>query len=242
MTAPLDLAASGSWLKVNFTFVLDKIICALDTGDLDAALQSVRKLSPHIKRFKIGHSLTLSHSLNVIPKLKDAGAEQIFLDLKFHDIPNTVAGAVREAAKYGVWMTTVHTAGGADMMKAAAEIPGRPLLMGVTVLTSLDEEGLHSVGIHRSVNDHMVKMSTLAVECGFEGLISSPHEASLLRMHLGAEPLIVTPGIRLPGGAVHDQKRFATPQEALADGASYLVIGRALSEAEDIDSVIAQLK
>lgn len=222
--------------------MLDKIICALDTGDLDAALQSVRKLSPYIKRFKIGHSLTLTHSLQVIPKLQDAGAEKIFLDLKFHDIPNTVAGAVQEASKYNVWMTTVHTVGGAEMMKAAADVPDRPLLMGVSVLTSLDEASLHQIGVSRSVNDQMVKMSSLAVKCGFDGLIASPHEASLLRMHLGQQPLVVTPGIRLEGGATHDQKRIATPQDALANGASYLVIGRALSEAVDLDSVIEKLK
>lgn len=223
-------------------FVLDKIICALDTGDLDAALTTVHKLSPSIKRFKIGHSLTLTHSLSVVARLQDAGATHIFLDLKFHDIPNTVAGAVKEASKYGVWMTTIHTTGGSDMMKAASEVSGRPLLMGVSVLTSLDEESLRQVGILRSVNDQMVKMSTLAIECGFDGLISSPHEASLLRQHLGDEPLIVTPGIRLDGGNLHDQKRVATPQQAIADGASYLVVGRALSEAEDLDAVLEKFK
>lgn len=223
-------------------FVLDKIICALDTGDLDVATNTVRKLSPHIKRFKIGHSLTLSHSLSVIAKLQDAGAEKIFLDLKFHDIPNTVAGAIREASKYGVWMTTIHTAGGSEMMKAASEISGRPLLMGVSVLTSLDDASLQQVGIGRSVNDQMTEMSALAIECGFDGLISSPLEIQLLRSKLGDKPLIVTPGIRLAEGPVHDQKRIATPQQALADGASYLVLGRALSEAEDLDFVIDQLK
>lgn len=220
--------------------MLDQIICALDTGDLDVATKTVKKLSPHIKHFKIGHSLTLSHSLSVIGKLQDAGAEKIFLDLKFHDIPNTVALAVKEASKYGVWMTTIHTAGGSDMMKAASEVSGRPLLMGVSVLTSLDDDSLRQVGIERSVNDQMVTMSALAVECGFDGLISSPHEITLLRSHIGQTPLIVTPGIRLEGGTSHDQKRFATPQQAIADGASYLVIGRALSEAEDLDSVISQ--
>ena len=107
-------------------FVLDQIICALDSSDLDSATKTVQRLSSHIKHFKIGHSLVLAHSLNVIAKLQDAGAEKIFLDLKFHDIPNTVAAAVKEAAKYGVWMTTLHTAGGSEMMQAAADVPGRP--------------------------------------------------------------------------------------------------------------------
>lgn len=222
--------------------MLDKIICALDTSDLDVATKTVQKLSPHIKRFKIGHSLTLSHSLSVVAKLQDAGAEKIFLDLKFHDIPNTVALAVKEASKYGVWMTTVHTVGGPEMMRAAAEIPNRPLLMGVSVLTSLDDQSLHQIGVTRSVDSQMTEMSSLAIECGFDGLISSPHEITLLRDKLGPKPLVVTPGIRLAGGASHDQKRIATPQQAIADGASYLVIGRALSEAEDLDVVIEELK
>lgn len=222
-------------------FVLDKIICALDMGDLAVATKTVQKLSPHIKRFKIGHSLTLSHSLSVIAKLQDAGAEKIFLDLKFHDIPNTVALAVKEASKYGVWMTTLHTVGGRDMMKAASEVADRPLLMGVSVLTSLDETSLQETGVTRSVEAQMLEMSALAAECGIDGLISSPHEVVALRTKVGEKPLIVTPGIRLDGGQSHDQKRIATPQAALADGASYLVIGRALTEAEDLDSVINAL-
>jgi orotidine-5'-phosphate decarboxylase len=222
--------------------VLDQIICALDTSDLAVATKTVQRLAPSIKHFKVGHSLTLAHSLSVIATLRDAGAERIFLDLKFHDIPNTVAGAVREAAKYGVWMTTLHTVGGADMMKAAADVPDRPLLMGVSVLTSLDEVSLAQIGVSRTVEDQMSRMSALAIKCGIDGVISSPLEVTLLRSELGAKPLIVTPGIRLPGGESHDQKRFATPQQALADGASYLVIGRALSEAEDLDFVIDQLK
>lgn len=223
-------------------FVLDQIICALDTSDLAVATKTVQRLAPNIKHFKIGHSLTLAHSLSVIGRLQDAGAEKIFLDLKFHDIPNTVAGAVREAAKYGVWMTTLHTAGGQDMMRAAAEIPDRPLLMGVSVLTSIDEVGLAQIGVSRTVEDQMVRMSTMAAKCGIDGFISSPLEITLIRAAVGDKPLIVAPGIRLPGGEVHDQKRIATPQQAIADGANYLVIGRALTDAEDIDLVIDQLK
>ena len=222
-------------------FVLDKIICALDMSDLAVATKTVKKLSPHIKRFKIGHSLTLAHSLTVVAKLQDAGAEKIFLDLKFHDIPNTVALAVKEASKYNVWMTTIHTTGGVEMMKAAADVPERPLLMGVSVLTSLNDESLKQVNISKTVDEQMVNMSALAIECGFDGLISSPHEINMLRECLGAKPLIVTPGIRLAGGSANDQKRFATPQKAVEDGASYLVVGRVLTDADDIDHVISQL-
>ena len=222
--------------------MLDQIICALDTSDLDSATKTVRKLAPFIKHFKIGHSLTLAHSLSVVATLQDAGAEKIFLDLKFHDIPNTVAAAVEEASKYGVWMTTLHTAGGAEMMTAAAEVPNRPLLMGVSVLTSIDESVLAQIGVSRTVEDQMQRMSSLAIKCGIDGLISSPLEITMLRALVGDKPLIVTPGIRLPGGESHDQKRIATPHQAIADGASFLVIGRALSEAEDLDFVIDQLK
>jgi orotidine-5'-phosphate decarboxylase len=222
--------------------VLDQIICALDTSDLAVATKTVQRLSPNIKHFKVGHSLTLAHSLSVVAMLQDAGAEKIFLDLKFHDIPNTVAGAIKEAAKYGVWMTTLHTAGGPEMMRAAAEVPDRPLLMGVSVLTSIDESVLAQIGVSRTVDDQMARMTNLAMKCGIDGVISSPLEITMLRTQLGDKPLIVTPGIRLAGGESHDQKRFATPQQAIADGASYLVIGRALSEAEDVDSVLDQLK
>ncbi len=228
--------------QVCSLFVLDQIICALDTSDLETATQTVQKLSPHIKRFKIGHSLVLAHSLSVVATLQDAGAENIFLDLKFHDIPNTVALAVKEAAKYGVWMTTLHTAGGSEMMQAAADVPDRPLLMGVSVLTSLDDSELAQVGISRTMEDQMLRMSSLAIKCGIDGVISSPLEITSLRTSLGPKALIVTPGIRLPGGESHDQKRFATPHQAIADGASYLVMGRALTEAEDLDYVIDQLK
>ena len=210
-------------------------------SDLAVATKTVKKLSPHIKRFKIGHSLTLAHSLTVVAKLQDAGAEKIFLDLKFHDIPNTVALAVKEASKYNVWMTTIHTTGGVEMMKAAADVPERPLLMGVSVLTSLNDESLKQVNISKTVDEQMVNMSALAIECGFDGLISSPHEINMLRECLGAKPLIVTPGIRLAGGSANDQKRFATPQKAVEDGASYLVVGRVLTDADDIDHVISQL-
>lgn len=221
--------------------MLEKIICALDTSDITLATQTVQRLAPRISRFKVGHSLTLAHGLDVIQRLQDAGASHIFLDLKFHDIPNTVALAVAEAAKRNVWMTTLHTVGGAEMMRTAANVPDRPLLMGVSVLTSLDEDALRSIGVEKSVEAHMTSLAKLAIAQGIDGLISSPHEVPSLRSELGPEPLIVTPGIRLEGGATHDQKRIATPRASLDAGASYLVIGRALTEAEDLDETLTKL-
>ncbi|HLO97357.1 MAG TPA: orotidine-5'-phosphate decarboxylase [Fimbriimonas sp.] len=221
--------------------MLDKIICALDTSDIQLATQTVQRLSPSISRFKVGHSLTLAHGLDVIQRLQDAGAAHIFLDLKFHDIPNTVALAINEVSKRNVWMTTLHTAGGSEMMRAAADVPNRPLLMGVSVLTSLDQNALNEMGVTRSIEEQMLLLAQLGVASGLDGLISSPHEVPALRESLGQNPLIVTPGIRLDGGATHDQKRIATPQAAIEAGASYLVIGRALTDAQNIDEVVEKL-
>jgi len=225
-----------------------KVICALDTSDLDEAQKIVQKLSNKIGAFKIGHSLTLSHGLDVIQKLQDKGASRIFLDLKFHDIPNTVALAVAEAAKRDVWMLTLHIAGGPAMMTAAAEEASAagpekaPLLMGVSVLTSLDEHMLREfLGVNRTLEEHMVSLSKTAIDFGLDGVISSPHEVKPIRSAIGHRGVIVTPGIRLPSGDQHDQKRVASATEALNNGADYLVIGRALIDSPDPDAVLEQL-
>jgi orotidine-5'-phosphate decarboxylase len=224
-----------------------KVICALDTADLGEAQTIVGRLANHVKAFKIGHALTLNHGLDVIERLQDAGAQRIFLDLKFHDIPNVVGLGVREAAKRGVWMTTLHIAGGPVMMNAAVEearaFPEeqRPLLMGVSVLTSLDQETLYQVGINRPIEEHMVAMSQLALASDLDGVISSPHEVKAIRGAFGHRGVIVTPGIRAAGGEVHDQNRVATPQQSLADGADYLVIGRALTHAPDPEGALSSL-
>ncbi len=217
-----------------------QVICALDTSDLSTALASVKKLAPHVGAFKIGHALTLNHGLSVVDQLQEAGASRIFLDLKFHDIPHSVGLAVREAARRGVWMITVHATGGVAMMEAAAEQARsvsesvRPLVVGVSVLTSLDQTTLtEHLGVSRSIEEHMVSLSELALRSGLDGVVCSPLEVASIRAAFGPSGLIVTPGIRLPGADTHDQHRTADATSTLAAGANYLVIGRALSESAD---------
>lgn len=225
-----------------------KIICALDTGDVDEAVAIVKRLGPHVGAFKIGHALTLPHGLSIIERLREAGAHRVFLDLKFHDIPNSVALAVREATKHGVWMLTLHTSGGPAMMTAAvqeAQEVGEidaPLLMGVSVLTSLDQHTLTDhVGIQRTIDEQMAYMSRLAIECGLDGVICPAPEISNVRRAIGNEGIIVTPGIRLSAHAQDDQRQVGTASQALSDGANYLVIGRALVDSPDPESTLERM-
>lgn len=225
--------------------MIRKVICALDTGNLEEARGIVRRLADKVGGFKIGHALTLPHGLDAVDRLQDAGASRVFLDLKFHDIPNSVALAVREAAKRNVWMMTIHIAGGPAMMTAAVEeartagFDGTQLI-GVSVLTSLDQHTLTDhLGVARSLEDHMVGLSKLAVDCGLDGVVCSADEIRPIREAIG-HAVIVTPGIRLVSGERHDQQRVGTAQQALTDGADYLVIGRALTESPDIEATLHQ--
>lgn len=211
------------------------VLCALDTADPEIALGHVRRLKDHVGGFKIGHALTLSRGLEVISMLQDAGARRVFLDLKFHDIPSVVGLAVREATRRGVWMLTVHAAGGRAMMQAAAEEAGavaeedRPCVVAVTVLTSLDEDALRSdLAIGRTVEEHMLSLSRLAMDNEMDGVVCSPREVAPLRRALGSKAILVTPGIRPADSALGDQARTGDPVTALLDGADYLVMGRAL--------------
>ena len=225
-----------------------KIICALDTSDLQDALATVRLLKDHVRAFKIGHALTLPNGLSAIERLREAGAQRVFLDLKFHDIPNSVGLAVREAARHGAWMVTVHIAGGPAMLAAAAaearafDDEERPCILGVSVLTSLDQHTLTDhLGVQRSVEEHMVYLSKLAVDCDLDGVVCSPHEVRAVRAAVGPRGVVVTPGIRLSAGDVHDQKRVGDARTALADGADYLVVGRALTKSDDPVSTLGRL-
>lgn len=225
-----------------------KVICALDTTDLHEAVALTRKLSPHVGAFKIGHALTLPFGLDVIPRLQDAGATRIFLDLKFHDIPNSVALAVREAARQHVWMLTLHVAGGPAMMTAAVEEARSfgedqaPNLVGVSVLTSLDQHVLSDhLAITRSLEEQMVYLSKLAVDCGLDGVVTSAHELKAVRAAVGKTPMLVAPGIRLPNQDHGDQIRVGSAAQALEDGADYLVIGRALTDAANPEEALAAL-
>lgn len=228
--------------------MVKKVICALDTHDLDEAVRMVKRLAPHVGAFKVGHGLTLPHGLDVLDRLRDAGASRIFLDLKFHDIPNSVAIAVGEAARRGVWMMTLHIAGGPAMLAASvaearewSEGTG-PLLVGVSVLTSLDQHVLTDhLGVNRTIEEHMVYLSQLAVDMDLDGVVCSPHEVKAIRTAIPHDRCIVTPGIRVSDGDVHDQKRVGTATQVLADGADYLVIGRALSNCENPEETLAKL-
>lgn len=224
------------------------IICALDTADADEAIGIVTRLKSHVGAYKIGHALTLNYGLNVIDRLRDAGANRIFLDLKFHDIPNSIALAVREAARRGVWMMTLHISGGPAMLTAAVEQArmygedSRPLLVGVSVLTSLDDHNLtEHLGIQRTVEQQAAALSRLAMDSELDGVVCSPHEVATLRQVIGNHAVIVTPGIRLPHGETHDQKRTGDARQALADGSDYLVLGRALTKAPDIEKMLESI-
>lgn len=221
-----------------------RVIVALDCADAATALALARRLDPSRCRVKVGKELFTSAGPGLVEQLHAAGFE-VFLDLKFHDIPNTVAGACRAAAALGCWMINVHASGGRAMLGAAREAlapaPARPLLIAVTVLTSLDRAALGEIGIDAEPALQVERLAALALECGLDGVVASPRETVRLRRRFGAGPLLVTPGIRPPGAAADDQKRTATPAEALRDGADYLVIGRPITRAADPAAALAAI-
>jgi orotidine-5'-phosphate decarboxylase len=212
--------------------ILRRVILALDTPDLGQACAWVEQFCAQVHAFKIGGALVLRYGISGLEPLRRAGAERLFLDLKFHDIPHTVALAVRQAAELGIWMLTLHISGGREMLLAAREAveshSPRPLLMGVTVLTSFDAPALREVGIARTPRAQVLRLARLAYECGLDGVIASPEEIVALRRRFPPPFLIVTPGVRPAGMPAGDQKRVATPDEAIQRGADYLVMGRAL--------------
>ena len=215
-----------------------KIIVALDRPDLDSALELARQLPAKLCRVKVGKELFTAAGPQVIERLHQLGHE-VFLDLKFHDIPNTVAAACRVAASLGVWMLNVHAAGGRAMMEAARDAleagQKRPLLIAVTLLTSMDTNNLQELGLGGEPEEWVARWGRLAVEqCGLDGLVSSAREVAMLRQRLGEAPCLVTPGIRPQGRqGSDDQKRVLSPEQALEAGSSYLVIGRPITQADD---------
>jgi orotidine-5'-phosphate decarboxylase len=220
----------------------DRLIVALDVDSLAQAERLAERLDGLVRRFKIGSQLFTAGGPAVVEAIQKRGAE-VFLDLKFHDIPNTVAGAAREAARLGVFMFNVHASGGLAMMKAAADGAAaaavelsvrRPLAIAVTVLTSLDRAALHrELGVASSVEGHVLRLSELAREAGLDGTVASPVEIAAIRRSLGAAWVIVTPGVRPAGSAAGDQARVATPGAAARAGAHYLVVGRPITGAPD---------
>jgi orotidine-5'-phosphate decarboxylase len=199
-----------------------KLIVALDVDSFQEATTLVQATRGMVDIFKVGSQLFTRVGPRIIEFLREQGKE-CFLDLKFHDIPNTVAKAVESATALGVRMVTVHVCGGPEMLKAAAVIPHHPLLLGVTVLTSVDGE----------VQAEVLHLAKLAKECGLDGVIASPREIHLIREATGKDFLIVTPGIRPANASVGDQKRVTTPAAAIAAGASYIVVGRPIIASSD---------
>jgi orotidine-5'-phosphate decarboxylase len=215
----------------------ERIIVALDVDTRQQALDLVRILRGRVGLFKIGSQLFTAEGVNLVGEVLGLG-ERVFLDLKFHDIPNTVAKAVGVASSMGISMLTLHTLGGSKMMKAAAEALQRAksaslTLLGVTVLTSLGEDDLHEVGIAMKVPDQVSRLGMLAQRSGLGGVVASPQEVSGLRSLLGPAMVLVTPGIRPAGSDMNDQNRIATPAAAIAAGADYLVVGRPITAAAD---------
>jgi orotidine-5'-phosphate decarboxylase len=213
----------------------DRLIVALDFPDAPAALRCVDQFAGSVSWFKVGLELFLASGDSVVRELKQRGYS-IFLDLKLHDIPNTVSSAIRSLARLEPDLLTVHAAGGRAMLNAAAEaarsLPRPPRLVAVTVLTSMDAAALAETGVSAAPVEQVLRLARLAAECGIEGMVCSPAEAAALRSAL-PKALLVTPGIRPAGSDAGDQKRIATPQFALAAGASMLVIGRPITAAPD---------
>ena len=212
------------------------VIVALDFASAQPALDLVARLSPDLCRLKVGKELFTRSGPALVEDLQQRGFE-VFLDLKFHDIPNTVAAAVRAAADLGVWMVNVHASGGRRMMEAAvAGLEGldhKPLLIGVTVLTSMSDADLNELGYEETAAQRVQRLAALAADCGLDGVVCSALEARALRDARGEGFCLVTPGIRLAGDAAGDQRRVVTPADALALGSDYLVIGRSITAAAD---------
>jgi orotidine-5'-phosphate decarboxylase len=213
-----------------------RVIVPLDVPDMESALGLAARLDPKLCRVKVGKELFTASGPEVVERLHDRGFE-VFLDLKFHDIPNTVAGACRAAARLGVWMLNVHASGGEAMMRAAREavagVPHPPLMIGVTILTSLGDADLARIGFSGTAEENVVRLARLTRAAGLDGVVSSAREAPALRRAIGADFVLVTPGIRLPGSDKGDQARVVTPVEAMRLGANYLVIGRSITHSPD---------
>lgn len=236
---------------------MNPILVALDVATVSDARRLADTLGDSVGGLKIGFQLFTSAGPSIVREMVDGG-HRVFLDLKFHDIPNTVAGAVAAATDLGVWMVNVHAAGGAAMMIAARDAAAeraaalgrpKPLVIAVTVLTSMDAPTLASVGVSRSPLEQVVHLAALVKECGLDGVVASPQETSAIRRACGQDFAIVTPGIR--GGAAtvakaDDQNRVATPAGAMAAGSSYLVVGRPITAASDpraaAEAILAEIR
>jgi orotidine-5'-phosphate decarboxylase len=214
----------------------DKLIVALDTDKLEAAEQLIDKLSFIVKIFKVGSQLFTACGPGVLQLIREKDAE-VFLDLKFHDIPNTVNHAVEAACRYEPLMLTVHTLGGSQMLRATVEARqhsgARTKILGVTILTSLDKGQLEEIGLSASVNEEVLCLAQMAKAAGLDGVVASPQEVGILRQALGEDFIIVTPGIRPGDPMSDDQRRTMQAKDAVLAGADYLVVGRPITQAPD---------
>jgi orotidine-5'-phosphate decarboxylase len=229
----------------------DRIIAALDTADTAQAVRWVEQLSGAVGAFKVGLEFIHAQGPAGIRAVQAAGAGRLFFDGKFSDIPNTVAGAVRSTCALRPWLLNVHAMCGGAAMRAAREAADqsgadRPLVIAVTVLTSLDQAALAAIGVQGGVEEHVVRLARLAQDSGLDGVVASPLEIEGIRSACGPDFLIVTPGVRPAGSASHDQARFATPREAVRNGADYLVLGRAILGAPEprpaADAIVAEIE
>ncbi|HSI23054.1 MAG TPA: orotidine-5'-phosphate decarboxylase [Methylophilaceae bacterium] len=213
-----------------------KIVVALDFAEAKQALAFVDRIDPTLCRVKVGKELFTAEGPRFVEELVKRNFG-VFLDLKFHDIPNTVAKACEAAAKLGVWMLNVHASGGRAMMEAARNAVDksaeRPLLIAVTVLTSMDQAALNEIGVAGNLQDQVLRLALLTEQSGLDGVVCSAQEAPLLRQHVQPDFCLVTPGIRPVTASKDDQSRVVTPADALQQGSSYLVIGRPITQASD---------
>jgi len=222
-----------------------RVIVPLDVPDAESALALASRLDAKLCRVKVGKELFVAAGPDIVGRLQERGFE-VFLDLKFHDIPNTVEGACRAAARLGVWMMNVHASGGAVMMRAAREaiegVARPPLLIAVTVLTSLRDADMQAVGFSGGVVESVDRLARLTRECGLDGVVCSAQEAPRIRDAVGGDFVLVTPGIRLPNAAADDQARVVTPAEAVRLGAHYLVIGRPITQSPDPAATLESIR
>ena len=222
-----------------------RVVVALDFDDQNKALAFVDTIDPQSCRLKIGKEMFTYFGPDFVKQLVAKGFD-VFLDLKFHDIPNTVAKAVTAAAELGVWMVNVHASGGEKMMRAAKEAlisygDKAPILIAVTVLTSMEQSELPLIGVDTQLDEHVLRLASLTKECGLDGVVCSAQEATRLKSVLGDDFQLITPGIRPAGSAVGDQKRIMTPEKAVAAGSDYLVIGRPITQSDAPQQVLADI-
>lgn len=239
-----DISAPLAPVQLASVPARDRLIVALDLATAQEARQIVAATTESVSTYKVGKQLFTAAGPDIVRELVGSG-KRVFLDLKFHDIPNTVASAVRSASALGVAMLTVHASGGSKMLKAAAEAAAEaknpPLVLAVTVLTSMSDDDLHEIGVTGRTLDQVLRLAALARNAGCPGVVASAKEARELRRELGSGFAIVTPGVRPKGVAAGDQARVVTPADAIGAGATHIVVGRPITQAQDPAAAAARI-